>query len=274
MVRVLGTAAGGGLPQWNCGCDVCSTARVCGSYRSQDCLAVTGNGSDWFLINASPDLRTQLLALPEFAPPSGTRLSPLRGVLLTSGELDHTVGLLGLREAADLTVYATRTVWHGLAIRDTLAAYTSLQWVQLIPGQPLSIEGGVVVTSFAPGTKPPRYAADAPGPEWTVALRLSSGASGRSLVYAPGLAEWSDEFAAGLAGADIVLLDGTFGTDDELPSMTGGHLPIADTLPRLLVGPRYVYTHLNNTNPYSLRELRALSAVEVRVAEDGDIFEL
>jgi pyrroloquinoline quinone biosynthesis protein B len=235
---------------------------------------VTGNGSDWFLVNASPDLRAQLLALPEFAPPSGTRHSPLCGVLLTSGELDHTVGLLSLREAANLTVYATPTVWRGLPIRDTLAAYTCLQWVPLIPGHPLLLDGGVVVTSFAPGTTPPRYATDAPGMEWTVALRFCSVVSGRSLVYAPGLAEWSEEFAVGLAGANIVLLDGTFGTAREMPSITGRHLPIADSLPRLPLGPRYAYTHLNNTNPYSLRELRAPSAVEVRIAEDGDIFEL
>jgi pyrroloquinoline quinone biosynthesis protein B len=275
IVRVLGTAAGGGLPQWNCGCAVCVEARASGRHRWQDGLAVTGNRRDWFLVNASPDLRAQLLAWPEFSPPSGTRASPIRGVLLTSGELDHTLGLLSLRESTELIVYATATVWHGLPTRDVLAAYTRLHWVPLTPGQPVSLDGGLVVTPFAPGTKPPRYATRASAPEWTVALCLRDSATGRCLVYAPGLAQWSEEFAREIAGADVVLLDGTFSTDGELPSLTGhGHLSIADTLPRLPVGPRYAYTHLNNTNPYALQGTPISTDAEVRTAEDGDIFEL
>jgi pyrroloquinoline quinone biosynthesis protein B len=106
-VRVLGTAAGGGLPQWNCACPGCRTARQAGRALRQDTLAVTGDGRSWYLLNAAPDLR---LDPPELHPGPGLRETPIRGVVLTSAELDHTIGLLTLREASALSVYATPQV--------------------------------------------------------------------------------------------------------------------------------------------------------------------
>lgn len=247
-------------------------ARERGWHRAQDGLAVSADGSAWYLVNASPDLRAQLLARPEFAPAPGTRDSPIRGVLLTSAELDHTLGLVTLREAEELTVYATSTVWHGLAVRGLIEPYTRLRWVALRTGEPVTLAGGVTVTPLAPGTKPPRYAADPNGPEWTVALRLQAGDTGTTLIYAPGLAAWTDEFAAAIRDAGVVLLDGTFATDGELPGRPG-HLSIADTLPLLPPGPRYLYTHLNNTNPFAVGHA-VFGRDDVGIATDGTLLEL
>src|SRR5262245_13283896 len=201
-VRVLGTAAGGGLPQWNCGCEVCERARTDGRHRSQDCLAISGNGHSWYLVNASPDLRAKLLSHAELGPAPGARASPLRGVLLTSAELDHTLGLLTLREADRLAVYATESVWAALPLRDILSSYTDLEWKPVGPGDAVSLEGGIVATAFAPGTKPPRYIGG-PAPAMTVAYRFDDPATGGALVYAPGLAEWSGDLQRGLAGAPV-----------------------------------------------------------------------
>jgi pyrroloquinoline quinone biosynthesis protein B len=287
-VRILGTAAGGGLPQWNCGCPGCDTARMTGGGRTQDCLAITGDGSVWYLVNASADLRAQLLAAPELTPPRHTRDPPLGGVLLTSGELDHTLGLLTLREAAGIDVYATPTVRAALPFATVLAAYTTVRWHLVAPGRPIALAGGLTALAFAPGAKRPRYAGReggaTPGTGWTVAYRFTDTSTGRALVYAPGLAEWTPAFAAGIAGADVALLDGTFATADEFGDVSGGgavlgHLSIEDTLVHLAVhrGPEYVFTHLNNTNPLTHAGgavTERLAAVGARIAVDGEILRL
>jgi pyrroloquinoline quinone biosynthesis protein B len=279
-VRILGTAAGGGLPQWNCGCPSCDLTRDVGGTRTQDGLAVTGDGAVHYLVNASPDLRAQLLDAPELAPPRQTRDPPLGGVLLTSAELDHTLGLLTLREAAAVHVYATATVRAALPFASTLAAYTTVHWHPVMPGRHFLLDGGLRVTAFAPGSKRPRYARDAAGDGWTVAYRFTDTRSGGTLVYAPGLAQWSEAFTSGLAGADVVLLDGTFATATELddaPAM--GHVSIEDSLVHLAEhpGPQYVFTHLNNTNPFarpdSDRDNR-LALAGARIASDGEVLRL
>src|SRR5260370_15263572 len=116
-VRLLGTAAGGGLPQWNCACAMCARSRRDGIGRTQDCLAVTGARRRWYLVNASPDVRAQILGAPELAPGPGLRETPVSGVLLTDGELDHTIGLLMLREGSRLDVYGPGPVLD--ALRDS-----------------------------------------------------------------------------------------------------------------------------------------------------------
>lgn len=279
-VRILGTAAGGGLPQWNCGCPGCHTARTVGGGRTQDGLAISGNGSDWYLVNASPDLRAQLLATTELAPPPHTRDPPLRGVLLTSGELDHTLGLLTLREGPSLQIYATATVRSALPFGETLASYTSVHWHTVVPDEPLPLAGGLEVLPFAAGGKRPRYARVTAGAEWTLAYRFTDQRTGGTLVYAPGLARWSSAFSAGIAGAEVVLLDGTFATADEFgDGRAMGHLSIEDSMVQLSAhaGPRYLYTHLNNTNPYAYADpvlASRLAAVGARVAGDGEVIEL
>ncbi|WBP84500.1 pyrroloquinoline quinone biosynthesis protein PqqB [Kitasatospora cathayae] len=296
-IRVLGTAAGGGLPQWNCGCAECAAARRSGAERSQDCLAVSGDGRAWYLVNASPDLRTQLLAAPELAPAPGTRDTPLRGVLLTSGELDHTLGLLTLREADRLTVHATEPVRRALhqafPVGPLLASYTGSHWHTVTPGEPVELAGGLRAEAFALGGKRPRYAADLPGEgrpdrtDWVTGYRFTAADGAACAVYAPGLAEWTPAMDRAVAGADLVLLDGTFSTADELAERTGGarrspgmgHLAVRDSLPHLArrPGPRYLYTHLNNTNPLARRDpprAADLAAAVAAVAEDGMLIEL
>ena len=141
---LLGTAAGGGLPQWNCACVMCARARRDGTGRSQDCLAVTGSGQRWFLVNASPDIRAQLLAAPQLAAGPGRRETPVAGVLLTDAELDHTIGLLMLREGSPLAVYGTGPVLAGLRdsfpVRPILAPYGSLTWHSVRPGTAIALD--------------------------------------------------------------------------------------------------------------------------------------
>ncbi|MCI2422413.1 pyrroloquinoline quinone biosynthesis protein PqqB [Saccharopolyspora sp. K220] len=260
-VRVLGTAAGGGLPQWNCGCESCCRAEELGTQRTQDCLAISGDGTTWYLVNASPDLRTQLLAAPELRPPPGTRRTPVEGVLLTSAELDHTLGLVTLREASQLTIYATEGVHRALReafpITEIIGNYTAVRSEQISNG--LVLAGGIAVQVIGVGDKRPRYASGLAGHDWVVAYRFTDTGSGRSLVYAPCLPAWHEAFERIIDGADTVLLDGTFHTEDELtrssgsdrPASSMGHLPIRAALQEIARHPksRFLFTHLNNTNP-------------------------
>ncbi|GAA2649229.1 pyrroloquinoline quinone biosynthesis protein PqqB [Paractinoplanes durhamensis] len=260
-VRVLGSAAGGGSPQWNCACPVCQDARRTGRHRSQDTVAVSGDGTAWYLLNAGPDIRTQILGTPELAPGPGLRETPLRGVLLTTAELDHTLGLLSLREAVRLSVYATPAVSAALEtafpLRPMLASYTELHWNELTDH--LVLDGGLDVRRLTVGAKRPRYAAGVAGDDWVSALRLTDTRTGASFVHATCLPAWTAAFDGFVAGAGEVLLDGTFGTDDELTRTTGrpgsarsmGHLPIVESRPHTArhPGTRFRYGHLNNTNP-------------------------
>jgi pyrroloquinoline quinone biosynthesis protein B len=294
-VRLLGTAAGGGFPQWNCACALCSACRA-GSpdvpARSQDCLAISPDGKDWYLVNASPDVRTQVLAEPALVPGPGPRDTPLRGALLTDAELDHTLGLMLLRESGGLSVWAPPAVLHALAdrfpIRDTVARYGDWQW-QAVG----SSVAGLTVSSFAVSDKRPKYARDSTveGP-WVVAYRIEDQATGGVLVYAPCLATWPAGFDEFVAGAGCVLLDGTFYSAREMTG-TGtsaaaqhamGHVPIGGpdgSLARIRSyaspGTRWMYTHLNNTNPVldrSSPEYRQVADAGVEVPVDGASLDL
>jgi pyrroloquinoline quinone biosynthesis protein B len=289
-VRFLGTAAGGGLPQWNCACPGCALARRTHVGRTQDCLAVSGDGSAWYLVNASPDLRTQLTTTPELAPGPGLRETPLRGVLFTSAELDHTLGVLTLREAESLSIYATAPVRAALEgpfpAGPILSRYTTVDWHEIVPGEALVLDGGLAVQAITLGAKRPRYAAGLPGEDWVVAYRFVDPLTGGVLVYAPCLAEWSDAFGSAIEHADVVVLDGTFLYDDEMTRETGvpgrpassmGHLPIEDTLGKLPAGTLLLYTHLNNTNPVArpgAPERAMLADAGAEVAGDGQLLDL
>ncbi|MGW1077231.1 pyrroloquinoline quinone biosynthesis protein PqqB [Streptomyces sp. NPDC002537] len=292
-LRILGTAAGGGLPQWNCACPGCSRARSAGPgvWRTQECLAVSVSPDAWYLVNVSPDIRAQILAAPELTPPGGTRHTPLRGVLLTDGELDHTTGLLALREGAALDLFAPAAVAAALAedfpLRSLLAPYGAVRW-QALAGELALDDGRLRVTVIPVSDKRPRYAAGStrPGP-WVVAYRFDDTVTGATAVYAPSLARWPAELDAALSGARCVILDGTFWSEDEMERATGhgpgaramGHLPITGaggTLARLRgrTGTRCLYTHLNNTNPaadQSSPERSALASARVEVASDGRV---
>jgi pyrroloquinoline quinone biosynthesis protein B len=270
---VLGAAAGGGLPQWNCACDNCALVRAGDSRvraRTQDCVAVAGAEADrWLLVNASPDVLRQIEAFPALHP-RAPRDTPIGGIALTNGDLDHVVGLLSLRESQPLVVLATERVRAGLVERNamlrTLARTPDqVRWVPLALGREVELAAvGLAVTAFAAPGKLPVHLAGAlePSPEDNVALRLRDLASDRVLVVATAVGSL-DGVDALVHGADVVLFDGTFWSEEELVAQGLGkarardmaHVPIGGEGGSLLRvrAPRRVYTHVNNTNPV-LRE--------------------
>ncbi|MER6732040.1 pyrroloquinoline quinone biosynthesis protein PqqB [Streptomyces puniciscabiei] len=282
-VVLLGTAAGGGFPQWNCACSLCTAARD-GKLpsRTQECAAVTGNGRDWWLLNASPDLRTQLTATPALWPGPGPRDTPLRGVLLTDAEADHVTGLAELRGAAGLKVYAAPPVHAVLGpARAALGRYAPWEWADSLADGGFVLAGGLVVTAHLVGAKIPKYVpvqAPEPSAPWVTAYRVEDLASGGVLVYAPCVGTWSPDLDELCAEAGCVLLDGTFYAADEMGTTVRtrarqaamGHLPVSGpdgTLAALAryPGTRRIYTHLNNTNPL----LDPASPARARIVEEG-----
>ncbi|MFG3294089.1 pyrroloquinoline quinone biosynthesis protein PqqB [Streptomyces sp. NPDC048179] len=289
-VVLLGTAAGGGFPQWNCACGLCAAGRD-GKLpsRGQECVALTGNGRDWWLLNASPDIHAQLTATAALWPGPGARDTPLRGVLLTDAEADHVTGLTVLRGAPDLKVYAAPPVLTVLApVRAALDRYAPWQWADSMADGGFVLAGGLVVTAHPVGAKTPKYVpaalAEADG-RWVTAYRIEDLATGGVLLYAPCVGAWSDTLDELCAEADCVLLDGTFFSADEMgtavrsgPGQAAmGHLPVSGphgSLAALARHPRTrrIYTHLNNTNPLVDPASRARAQVAregVEVPPDG-----
>lgn len=296
LLQVLGTAAGGGIPQWNCACPGCSGARAHPHWRrSHASVAVRAAEGRWYLVNATPDIGEHIEACPALHPGPGIRRTPLAGLVLTDAELDHTLGIARLREAESVRILATapvrRAVRDGLRLGDVLGPYASLEWAELsrTPG-PLAEDSPLEVSAVPVSGKRPRYAGGAPEDEaWVVALRLTDRETGTSAIYAPALAAWPDALAEAVAGADCVIVDGTF-WDDEEPRRTGistrtatamGHLPIdgpGGTARRLAgLTARCLYTHLNNTNPLvdpAAPQHERLARLGIEVAEDRMVIEL
>ncbi|MEU6599907.1 pyrroloquinoline quinone biosynthesis protein PqqB [Streptomyces flaveolus] len=303
LLQVLGTAAGGGIPQWNCACPGCSGARAHpGRRRRHASLAVRADEGRWYLVNATPDIGDQIEAHPVLHPGPGPRQTPIAGVVLTDAELDHTLGIGRLREADRLEILATTPVREAVDVRLRLGAvltpYTTLTWRELRcrgtqplhAGTDVPAGCGVRISAVPVSGKRPRYAADAPGDDaWVVALRLYDPATGGTALYAPAVAAWSEALHQAAAEADCVIVDGTF-WDDEEPRRTGisprtatgmGHLPIdgpggtAGILATL--SARCLYTHLNNTNPLvdpAAPQHKRLARLGLEVAEDGMVIEL
>lgn len=298
-VHLLGTAAGGGFPQWNCWCPVCRVARrdpAAAHPRTQSSVAVSADGRRWFLLNASPDVREQLAAL---APPevTGVRHLPVAGVVLTDAELDHSLGLVLLREGRALQLFATAPVLHTLEHDSRLLpvtrAFAEVATVPLVPGTatPLAYgdgsASGLSVEPLVVPAGPPRFASeDVPG--HTTALLLRDAATGGTLAYAPACGGLDDRLRRAFGSSALLLFDGTFWTDDEMIALGVGtrrareldHLPIAGpggSLEALasLRGPRRVYVHVNNTNPILLEdsaERAAVRAAGIEVGMDGMTF--
>src|SRR3954468_3782840 len=291
-LRILGSAAGGGFPQWNCACPSCRAVRD-GSRparsRTQSSVAVSPERRRWFLLDTSPDVHAQLATLPAQHPAGESRATPVEAVLLTDAELDHTLGLLLLREARGLVVHATEatrdTLYERTGLLRTLEAYCPVTWRPVGPGVDVPLGGGLSYRAFdVPTTKRARFGAGNDKGR-VVGIRLTDERSGGVLVYLPGVQELTGDVREQLDGCACLLLDGTCWSDDELirlgvgtrTAREMGHLPIGGPAGRLeqlapLAVGRTVYVHLNNTNPVLLEDAPERRLVEQRgmeVAVDG-----
>jgi pyrroloquinoline quinone biosynthesis protein B len=295
-VRVLGSGAGGGLPQWNCGCENCTRARrgdPAVPARTQAGLAVSADGVRWSLLDASPDLRAQLDAFPALHPRPGTRDLPLDTLVLTSAELDAALGLLLLREALPYRVVSTSWVRDALLRHGGPFQLFEPAWgaVKLDAAVALDRDGRIEARLFPLPGKLPGWLRDRENarPETRAGVRVTDTRTGRRLVWAPALRALDDAVWAELEAASVVFVDGTFFTADELQRLRPGapdafamaHAPIAGpggTLERLAKHPgRRLYVHLNNTNPAlaaDSREAAAVARAGVEIAADGLELEL
>ncbi len=300
ILRVLGSAAGGGLPQWNCGCANCRAARAgdpATPARLEESIAFSADGEDWFLIQASPDVRRQIESFPALWPRQ-PRHTPVAAILLTNGDLDHVLGLLCLRESQPLVVYATQEVRRGFvednSVYRTLERFPGqVSWraLDLDGEQPLLTADGAdsglsVMAVAAPGKRPLHLeGAGDPAPGDNVGLIVRDRRTGGRLAYFSALASLTPAVRERLADSDCLFIDGTFWTDDELITAGLGerrarqmaHLPVGGpdgslAFLRTLSAPRKFLIHLNNTNPL-LRadspERAALAAARVEVAHEG-----
>ena len=300
-VVLLGTAAGGGFPQWNCWCPVCRASRADPRRavpRTQSSVAVSRDGERWFLLNASPDVHRQLACLPGPLP-TGTRQVPIEGIVATDAELDHTLGIVLLREARRLQLYATAAVRSILEHDSRLLPVTGAFADVAVTDLPLESRvplvyhdgesAGLSVQSFMVPAGPPRFAPRAASGH-TVGLLLEDPESGGSCAFVPGCGELEDSLLDRLGQTDLLLFDGTFWSEDELITLgistrtasEMDHLAISGSsgsLARLarLTRPRKVYTHINNTNPILLEhspERSAVIAAGIQVGCDGMSFTL
>jgi pyrroloquinoline quinone biosynthesis protein B len=265
---VLGSAAGGGFPQWNCRCPVCKLAwagdpRV--RRRTQASLAVSANGEDWIVVNASPDLSEQVRRCSVLHPRGGTRGSPIKALLLTGAEIDQMVGLFSLREREPFVLYATASALSVIEANSMFGVLPSevVNRQTITPGRPYAFPGNLEAEFFVVPGKAPLYA-EGDGPETTSeaagTMGLELRAGGARLIYVPGAAAVTAEMRQRLAGADVVLFDGTLFSDDEMiVTKTGGktgrrmgHMPIdgiGGSLEALKdLRARRIFIHINNTN--------------------------
>jgi pyrroloquinoline quinone biosynthesis protein B len=274
-IHILGSAAGGGLPQWNCACANCSAARA-GKITSQtqSSIAISGDSEGfhrWFLINASPDLARQIESMPRLQPRRGSpRNTPVAAVLLTNADIDHALGLLLLREQeTPLVVYAADETRAALGwLDEILARFCGIEWRTTSP-EFQTLSGSVAFRAI----KLPR----------SIAFQFRDDSSGATALFAPSVGELTDELRNAVHESNVVLFDGTFWSDGELAAIRQGarsarqmnHLPISDaSLDFLHQSParQKIYTHINNTNPIlmpSSRERAHVKQAGIEIARDG-----
>jgi len=306
-VVVLGAAAGGGVPQWNCGCPVCRLARTQHPelQSTQASIAVSADGDHWFLVNASPDLRQQLIATPQLHPAAGKlRHSPIAGVILTNGEIDAVAGLLSMREGWPFTIYAHQRVLSILASNSIFNVLSEKN----VTRQPIEVDkafepalpdgspSGIEVLAFAVPGKGAWYLegkahpAGADGTGDTLGLRIADKASGKHFYFLAACAHVTDDLKSRLAGASAIFFDGTVWRDDELiaaglGNKTGqgmGHIAMSgekgaiESLAGLDID-RKMFLHINNSNPVLLRDSAERKAAERagwQIPADGTGFTL
>lgn len=302
-IIVLGSAAGGGFPQWNCNCVNCRAVRNGApgyTPRTQSSLAVSADGADWLLLNASPDLRAQMSAAPDLSPRADDplRASPIKAVALSNGDVDHVAGLLNLREAQPFNLYAAGRVLQALGSN---AIFTTLQ-TQLVPrielpmDETVPVKGagrdlGLSIRAFPVPGKIALYLEDAKAPNFgtsagdTLGFEIAATKTGRSFFYIPGCARVDAPLAARLKGAALVFFDGTLFKENEmieqgLMGKTGsrmGHINMSGEDGSMaafapLDVARKIYVHINNSNPvlnaYSPERAAAVAA-GWEIGEDG-----
>ncbi len=303
LIKVLGSGAGGGFPQWNCNCRNCAGLRagtLSATPRTQSSLAVSDSGKDWLLVNASPDLRAQLESCPALQPARSVRDTAIAAVLIVDAQIDHTTGLMTLREHTQrLPVYCTPSVHAdltgGYPLLEVLESYCGVDWrpvdaigrvpfeVPEIPGVSLD---PIPLPSEAPPYSPRRHN---PAEDDTIGVVFIDKASGQRCLYAPGLGEWTESLLEEARRADCLLIDGTLWNDAELmeqgaASKTGremGHLAQSGSRGMLSqlaeLGGRKILIHINNTNPIldeSSAEAARLTELGIEIAYDGMEIEL
>ena len=290
-IRVLGSAAGGGLPQWNCGCERCVRARAGDPAvppRTQPSIAVSADGVRWSIVNASPDVRDQLARFPALHPRPGTRDIPLDTILVTNADVDHVLGLLVLRESLPYRIVSTPFVRDALQGHNALFHLLEPAWGIAKLDQPVMLDrdGHLEARFFPVPGKVPTWLAKLASnqPETTVGVRITDLRSGRRLVYAPGVAKLDAGTLAEFEAASCSFVDGTFFRNDELSAMRPGapdatamgHVPISGpggSFPILAeLRGRVVYIHINNTNPIldaNSPEASLVLRAGIEIAMDG-----
>lgn len=297
QIKVLGSSAGGGFPQWNCNCPNCKGVRsgtMKTSPRTQSSIAISDDGKNWVLCNASPDICHQLHASPELHNPDVLRGTGIGAIILTDSQIDHCAGLLNLREGCPHHVWCTTEVHQDLSTGFPVFPMLShwqggLIYHEITPQHPFSVKvcptlslTAIPLLSNAPPYSPYR---DRPLPGHNIALWIEDSASGKSLLYAPGLGEPDEVIMPWLQRADCLLIDGTLWRDNELAA-TGvgqnsgkdmGHLALSEEqgLAALLASmpaQRKILIHINNTNPIlnqESAEYRTLQHMGIEVSYDG-----
>ncbi|HYL19000.1 MAG TPA: pyrroloquinoline quinone biosynthesis protein PqqB [Burkholderiales bacterium] len=297
-IRVLGAAAGGGFPQWNCNCRNCDGVRkgtIRAKSRTQSSIAVSADGIDWVLFNTSPDVLTQIQSFPALQPARAIRDTGIRAIVLVDGQIDHTTGLLMLREGKPLEIWCTDMVREDLTtgnpLFNILGHYCGVNWnrVPTAPGSNFTVDGiqhlrftPVPLKSKAPPYSPHR---DNPHEGDNIGMRITDSRTGKNVFYAPGLGEIEPHLEPLLKEADAVMVDGTFWTDDEMIRMgiskkrarEIGHLPQSGdggmiSVLKPLRASRKILIHINNTNPIldeDSAERAELSRAGIEVAYDG-----
>jgi pyrroloquinoline quinone biosynthesis protein B len=297
-IRVLGAGAGGGFPQWNCNCHNCRRVRsgeIRAQRRTQSSIAVSGDGLNWLLFNASPDIRAQLEAFPDIQPKRGVRDTGIKAILLIDSQIDHTTGLLTLREATvPLEIYCSEMVKQDLSTGFPL--FTMLEYYCKVNHHPVPLDGAgftipliddLCIYTHALKSKAPPYSPHRhdPHPGDTVGVIVEQISTGRKLYYAPGLGEIEPHVLEAMKTADCVLVDGTFWQHDEMSragicdklALDMGHLPqsgeggMIEVLKAESPG-RKVLIHINNTNPIldeDSAERKTLDEAGIEVAFDG-----
>lgn len=307
-IKVLGSAAGGGFPQWNCNCHNCDGVRrgtVNAKRRTQSSIAVSANGEDWLLVNASPDLLAQIAANPELQPARQPRDTGIAAVLVMDAQIDHVTGLLMLRErGTPLPLYATPAVWQdlstGFPVGPILSHYCGVEHRPIaLDGTPITLAAlprvridPLPLTSKAPPYSPHR---NAPERGDNIGLVFTNLDTGKRAFYAPGLGALEAHVSAAMRDMDLLLVDGTTWTNDEMirlgfskktaadmghlpQSGAGGMIEVLDAIGTSAERPvRKVLIHINNTNPILIEdgaERRTLAEHGIELAEDGMTFEL